>query len=69
MRQVLQATSDIYYKVWQKIITKCMSYYKLRQVLQSLTGYYYKVRQVLQSAAVITKWDVTLVSTKRSYLL
>ena len=54
-----------------------ISYYKMRQsnfitkcdklLLQSASGItkcdrlYYKVRQVLQSAAVITKWDVTLV--------
>ena len=54
-KQLLQS----YYKVWQRLITKCVRYYKVCQVLQSVTDCYYKVRQVLQSATVITKWDVT----------
>ena len=44
----------------RQFITKCVRYYKVCQVLQSVTDCYYKVRQVLQSAAVITKWDLTM---------
>ena len=35
-------------------------YYKVRHVLQSVTHCHCKVRQVLQSAAIITKWRVTM---------
>ena len=72
-KRLLQSASGItkylrYYKVWQKLMTKCVHYYIVRQVLQSMTvtHFYCKVRQSLQSLKVITEWDVTSFKTFRS---
>ena len=38
------------------------SYYKVRHKIMTKRVGYYKVRQVLQSVAVITKWDVAVLT-------
>ena len=45
-----------YYKMRQKLITKCESYYELRQL-------YYKMRQFLQNATFIRNYKSTTVKT------
>ena len=52
--KLLQSVTEVYYKVCQTVITKCVRYYKVWQAVITM-------RQVLQSATVITKWDVTSV--------